>query len=244
MHQRTAPIQCRWIAPAILGLVLAMLYGITDVRGQAPAGLKAEPTAGELDSNVVARISGFDVPYDWFLHEFRSSFFRYADAGDIRTAAFKPFLERMTLYALARQAGVPDDPAVRQQVREKIDGMRAFMEFQLAMAEAGLITEAFLESRGITPAGISVTDEDLQAFFDAHIRGQPGAPKSLKDVPDELKRRIRQNLAAEQYGRRVSEKIAEWKTDLEIVVNQPLVDSVPLPEMENAPPEFQRQVAP
>jgi hypothetical protein len=219
----------RW-AVLILGLA-------TGAPGTEPAGVPVVALP-ELGTATVARVGGFDVPYDWFLHEFRSSFFRHAAATNLREGAFAPFLERMTLYALARAAGVPDDPAVHRRIQEKIGGMRAFMEYQLALAEVGLVSDAYLESQGITPAGVAVTDEDLDTFFRANIQGQPGAPATRADLPENLQARLRDTVAAEKYGRLVSEKIAAWKTNLAVMVNHPLVDSVPLPEMENAPPEF------
>jgi len=198
----------------------------------------------DLGSNVVARIAGFDVPYDWFLHEFRSTFFRCRDHTNVRAAVFAPFLERMTLYELARQAGIPDRPEVRRRIEEKIGGLRAFLEYQVAMAEVELVTDAYVESRGIAPADTVVADEEIQAFFDAHVRGQPGAPENVDDLPAEVAARLRRAVAMEKYGRLLSAKIAAWRTNLSMAVNQPLVDAVPLPEMEGAPPEFRNLVAP
>lgn len=196
----------------------------------------AEEPAPALASNVVARVGDFDVPYEWFLHEFRSSFFRHAGEPDVREAVFQPFIERMTLYALARREGLQDQPALRARIRERVDGMRAYMEYQLAMVEVGMVVQEYLETRGVTAESIRVGDEDLQAFFDRHVKGRPGAPDTLEDVPAEIRDRMRQDIAMTRYAESVSAALAEWKTNMPVAVNTDLVRSVPLPEMNGAPP--------
>ena len=59
-----------------------------------------------LPSGVIARVGDFEVPYEWFLNEFRSTFFRHAQSSNVRQEVFDPFLEKMTLYELARTSGL------------------------------------------------------------------------------------------------------------------------------------------
>ncbi|MBP7829814.1 MAG: hypothetical protein KA248_07845 [Kiritimatiellae bacterium] len=220
---RTAPI-----------LLLLLAGTVFAEESPSPAVPASEPPA--LASDVVARVGDFDVPYEWFLHEFRSSFFRHTGEPDVREAVFQPFLERMTLYALARQEGLQDQPALRARIRERVDGMRAYMEYQLAMVEVGMVMQEYLEARGVTADSIRVGDEDLQAFFDRHVKGRPGAPDTLEDVPAEIRDRMRQDIAMTRYAESVSAALAEWKTNMPVAVNTDLVRSVPLPEMNGAPP--------
>lgn len=217
-----------------------VLAGLLIFSAPALAGDEgaAENSVPVLGSNVVARIGDFDVPYDWFLHEFRSTFFRHTDATNVREAVFGPFLERMTLYTLARQDGAAGRDDLRARIDERIGGMRAFMEYQLAMTEVSMVVEAYLASKGLTPATVTVSDEEMQGFFDARIKGQPGAPARLEDVPAEIQEQIRQNLSLESFSRLVSRSLDEWKTNLPVRVHRELLEAVPLPAMEGAPPEW------
>ncbi|HOW97642.1 MAG TPA: hypothetical protein P5567_14375 [Kiritimatiellia bacterium] len=224
------------IARYPLVLLLALAGDVFPEDTPMPTGPSAEESAPALASNVVARVGDFDVPYDWFLHEFRSSFFRHTGEPDVREAVFQPFLERMTLYALARHEGLPENPALRARIRERVDGMRAHMDYQLAMVEVGMVVQAYLESRGLTGDSIQVGDEDLQAFFDRHVKGKPGAPKTLGEVPAEIREQMRQNIAMTKYAETVSAALAGWKTNVPVTVNSSLIQSVPLPEMDGAQP--------
>lgn len=219
-------------------LILLLGFAGSVFADEAPpaATPPAEEPAPALASNVVARVGDFDVPYEWFLHEFRSSFFRHTGEPDIRDAVFQPFLERMILYALARREGLQDNPRLRAQISQRVSDMRAYMEYQLAMIEVGMVVQAYLEARGVTADTIRVGGDELQAFFDRHVRGQPGAPKTLEEVPEEIREQMRQNIAMTKYAESVSAALSEWKTNVPVAVNTDLVRSVPLPDMEGAPP--------
>lgn len=215
----------------LLLLLAAALGLLFPVRAEEPA-----PTPG-LPDGVIARVGDLDIPYNWFLHEFRSSFFRHAQTGDVRRAVFEPFLERMSLYAVARDAGVDRDPDLQAAVRRRQDGMRAYLEYQLAMAEVGMVIEAYLNQQGLVPDAISVTDEDLAAFLKEEAERFPGAaPESLDDLPEGLRDMLTQRYRAMKQGERIRELLAEKTRDLAVEVRDDLVESVPMPEIKGTPP--------
>lgn len=194
-----------------------------------------------LPSGVIARVGDFEVPYDWFLNEFRSTFFRYAQSANVRQEVFDPFLEKMTLYQLARSSGVGEDAAFQQELNLKMDGMKAFMDYQLAMARMGLYIQAYLKAEGIDPGKVTVTDEELQAFLAEEGNAFPGAlPDSLGELQPHVKDMLSQRLVSLKVAEAVKNLVREKREDLKIEVQQSLIDSVPLPEMKGTPPPGMR----
>jgi len=190
-----------------------------------------------LPSGVIARVGDFEVPYEWFLNEFRSTFFRHAQSSNVRQEVFDPFLEKMTLYELARTSGIGEDAAFQEELQQKMEGMKAFMDYQLAMARIGLYVQAYIKAEGIDPAKITVTDEELQAFLAEEGNAFPGAlPDSLGELQPHVKEMLSQRLVSLKVAEAVKNLIREKREDLTVEVRQSLIDSVPLPEMKGTPP--------
>ncbi len=222
---------------------LATLLGFMH-DGRADTG--SEPSADPVvpADAVIAVIDGIDIPYDWFKHEFRSGFFRHAGEEDVRQAVFDDFMERMTLYALAKKKGVDQEPELADAIRSRVDGMRAFMEYQLAMTEVGMVVEAFLETLERKPEDFEATEEDVAALFRDQVSAMPGAPSSLDQVPEPIRKQLEARAAMEKYKAYVGETIRAWSEDLDVTVEDSLIQSVPMPDMKgHVPPMLRRPSA-
>lgn len=194
------------------------------------------------DTNVVAVINGRAVSADLFQHEFRSTFFQHLSfTGDVRQAVFDPFLKRMLVVEKARELGLADRPEIRTNIARRLADMKAFMDYQLAMAEAGMLTEALVKELGIEVAPDEVSNADLQAFYEREIRPRPGAPSTLAGVPPALLEGMRQQAAQRMVEAKLSELIQAWSTNMTIEIHTNVVMSVPLPDMEGDVPERFRQ---
>lgn len=189
-----------------------------------------------LPSNVVARINGTDIPTEWFLHEFRSSFFKHMQEDNVRTATLEPFLKRMILTERARQVGIADQPEVQQEIKRRIDGMRAYMEYQLDMAEIGIINQALIEHLGLARSPDEVTPEELKLFFDENIKGQDGAPDSISNLPPQALDSIKKQIIMAATEQQLEALIEEWKSEMTLQINDRAVQSIPFPEMKGNPP--------
>lgn len=206
---------------------------VLSALAEGPA-TETEPTP--LPSNVVARINGTDIPTEWFMHEFRSSFFKHMDEDNVRTATLEPFLKRFILTEGARELGILDQPEVQQEIKRRIEGMRAYMEYQLAMAEIGIINQALVESLDLSKIPGDITDEEVEQFFGEKIDGQPGAPESIKALPPKAIDSIKQQIARTATEHELNQLILEWKKDMTIEINEEAVQSIPMPEMKGKPP--------
>ena len=200
------------------------------------ASSATDKPAVPLGTNLVARVEGLDVPYAWFLNEFRSTFFRHGQDPDVRQKVFDEFADKLALYVTARNNGVPDDPAVKTLIREKVESARSFMQYQLTMMEMSIVIESYLRQQKLTPEDYPVSDEELKAYFEEKIATMPNAPKSLDDVQPQIKEQIRLSFQREQALMKAQALATELRKKMKIEVNQELVDNVPFPQMTgNAP---------
>lgn len=198
-------------------------------------GCAREP---ETDERAVMTIDGEPVPYRWFQHEFRSTFFRHGIGDEARGRAFAEFSDRMVLYAAARKAGIDRDPALLAKMESQQASMREFMAYQLDMARVSAVVQAYLDSRGIGLDAFGVTDDELLDHLKAEGAKHGQVVASLADVPAELLPQIRQGLQAARQALALQHLVAELRSTLVVQVSTGLVASVPFPEMRNAPPGF------
>lgn len=187
---------------------------------------------------AVAVINGEAVPREWFLHEFRSTFFRHQPTDDIRSVVFDAFLNRLLLAEKAREMKLDQDPALAAAIEDRISNMRAFMEYQLAMTKITMLNDALVKSLELKFSAEDVTDDELKTYFDEQISPRPGAPPSFDLVPPHVLPSLRQQVAQQKLEKALAAMIEEWKTNWTIEIDQAAVDSVPFPEMEHAPPGF------
>jgi hypothetical protein len=196
----------------------------------------AEPVS--FPSGVVARVNQVEVPYDWFLHEFRSTFFQHAGSSDAREAVMKEVVDRMLLYDAALQSGVTNDPAFQARMERQLKDVEAFMRYQLDMARLSMIVEGYLERN--PPAKLhELTDREVADFYRREVAGQPGAPRTFEEVPAALQEQIREQADAERRQAILKELVKKLRKGSHIDINEPLMNATPLPEMKgDIPPEF------
>jgi len=223
---------------AVLGLAQEPAGSSDPSPGGAtvPDAGEAAATTSALGPDVVATIDGETVPYEWFLHEFRSSFFRYGQADDARREAFRAFLDRMILFEVARQAGVAEEEDLRDAIRRRVEGMRAFMDYQIAMTERQMVIERFLEEKSLSPEAFGVSDEELKAYFEQQFAGKPGTTTTFEDLPPFVAGQLRERVQAEKQQKAVDDLVAEFRREMSIAVNEQLVENVPLPKIVGEPP--------
>jgi hypothetical protein len=215
--------------PACLALTLVIAGCIFANRGET-AEPETNPSPSARPTDVIATIGEFDIPYLWFLHEFRSNFYRHPDQNQARQVIFDTFMERMKLLALARAEGIHQREEVRTAIDERIANMRSYMDYQLAMTEAGLLIEAYLKHLGLNQEDVEVDDNDIAAFYYSQRAAMPGAPPSIEDVPPEIRARIAEQAALAKFKTAVDQATAAQASNLVLHINQSLVDHVPLPE--------------
>lgn len=203
------------------------------------------PIEESLPTGVVARINGIDIPADWFTHEFRSTFFRHQQANDVRQLVFSSFLNRMLLAAKAREMKLDQDPEIQREIDRRISGMRAYLEYQLAMTEIGILNSALIQKLGLDTEPSSVTDEEVAAFFEQNIKGKPGAPASVTQIPAGNLDGIRSQVAQSRVEKALVEMIGEWAAGMSILVNSSVVENVKVPEMKGpVPTGIERPIGP
>lgn len=185
----------------------------------------------KLTPSVAALIDGYPVPYAWFLQEFRSTFYQYGDEATARREAFDRFLDRMLLYRAAQAEGVHDEPEIRSEIETQIGQMRAFMEYQLAMAEARIVVEAYLARRHLGPEQFHADDEALAAHIRRVAAVHPEADQPLDSLPPEVQTQIRKWVEAEMRREAIESVIAELRHKMEIESNFEAVDATPYPEI-------------
>lgn len=196
-----------------------------------PAGPE-ESVSAALDEDTVALIGGEKIPYPWFLHEFRSSFFRHAHAPDVRQAVFDGFLKRALVYEAARQAGVDQNPELVERIRERLEGTRAFMEYQLAMTERAMVSEQFLADEHLSLEDFPVTEEALLAFLKEEVAKQPGAPRidSLDELPPGVREQWTTRLQQALQAQALDQRMEEWMETFGVTIHTDLVQRVPFPK--------------
>lgn len=193
-----------------------------------------------LDDATVAIIGGQEIPYDWFLHEFRSTFYRHVHEEDIRTAVFDQFLTAALAYEAARTAKIDQNPELQERIESRIESMRAYMEYQLAMTERGMVIEVYLSKLGLSTDSFSITDEELLVYIQQELSSRPNAPvvDSLDDVPPQIRQQFRSRWQQEQQRKELQQRKAGWQEEFGVQINNSLIESVPLPRMpegQNAP---------
>jgi len=218
-------------------LPFLILPAWSSTNAEAPQSEQAAEDIETLPENVVARINGTDIPYEWFLHEFRSTFFRHQTSEDVRQAVFQPFMTRMLLAAKAREMSIDQRPEIQEEINRRITGMRAYMEYQLAMTEIGILNSALIQELGINTSADSVTDEEVAAFFDANIKNKPGAPDSVEQIPAANLQNIMKQIAQIRVEQEVMTMMTGWTNDMTIIVNDDAVENVPMPEMKGPAPQ-------
>jgi len=196
----------------------------------------AAETASELPTQVVVRINGDDIPGEWFLHEFRSTFFRYPQADNVRQAVFEPFLKRMLILAKARELGIDRNPELVAEIDKRISAMRAFMEYQIEMTRIDMLNNALLKDLNLLVSPEEITDEDLEAFFESNIKNRPGAPPSFSMVPAHILDQLRQQAAQSKLEEILTGLVVTWRENMDVTINSNLVESVPMPEMKGPVP--------
>lgn len=214
-------------------VLLATALVAFSVRAEEPAAAAAEagPAAAALGTGTVARVDGLDIPYDWFRHEFRSTFIRHGGRPGVRDRVFDDFLGRMILYADACRSGITNDPGVMARVDSQLRQMESFMQYQLAMARIGMIIEAHIEQDQLVPPAGPGTEDEARKFFADEIAGQPGAPESFDDLPERVQGQIRDRVGQVKLEAELRALVERVRTNLSVEVNQTLVDQVPMPAM-------------
>jgi len=99
-----------------------------------------------------------------------------------------------------------------------------------------MINNALLEDQNISVSPEDVSAEDLELFFNQHIKGRPGAPAALSMVPAHVMETLRAQAAQAKLEKQLSDLVEIWRTDMDIRINQNVIDSVPFPEMKGTPP--------
>lgn len=208
--------------------IVAILFLIT-----LPPVTQATDTVDALDDTTVAIIGGQEIPYDWFLHEFRSTFYRHVHEEDIRKAVFDQFLTTALVFEAARAAKIDQDPELQEQIQSRIESMRAYMEYQLAMTERGMIIEAYLSDQGLAADSFSITDEELLLYIQQELSTRPNSPEvdSLDDVPPQIQQQFRSRWQQEQQQHKLQQRQSNWLKEFDIEINEALIQSVPLPRM-------------
>ncbi len=202
--------------------------------GSDETGLDVSRTNSPGD--YVMEIDGWLIPSEWFLHEFRSTFFQHASSTNIRDAVFGPFRNRMILHAKARAEGVDRDPTLRTAIDEKVKSMRSYMEYQIQMAEIDMVNEELVRRLELKTSPDAITEDQLETFYNAHIRSRPGAPGSLHDVPAHVLESLKVQAAQHIMDERLNELVHAWQTNMVISINEDAVQSVPMPVMKGTPP--------
>ncbi len=229
----------------LLATVLGLCAGVALADGQsnAPArplapvehlALPAPADAGLTPTNTVAWIDGEAVPYDWFLHEFRSTFFHYGQGPAVRSQVYNSFLDRMVLYANAKHDGLADDPVLKAQIQQRLQQMRAFMEYQLAMTEVSMTIDADLQKQRLGLDQFQVSDAELKAYAEQEAAAKHSAAK-FEDAPANVKEQMRKHLQQQKQNEAVQALIHTLRKQFKIETNQPLVDNVPFPAVAGSP---------
>ncbi len=202
------------------------------------APVAADPAPAAFPSGVVARVNQVEVPYDWFLHEFRSTFFHYAGAPDARREVMDEVVDRMLLYDAALQSGVTNEPAFQAKMERQLKDVEAFLRYQADMARLSLIIQAYLERH--PPAELAeLTDEEVKSFYKREIASQPGAPRTFDEVPAAMQDQIREQADTERRQLILKDLVKKLKKGAHIEINEPMMKATPKPDMKgDVPPEF------
>ena len=221
-----------------LFFLLLMGLGLGSLPAAEPGveSTNVVPPAPVFGTGVVARVNRVEVPYSWFLHEFRSTFFQYADADEARRSVMDELVDRALLYDRALQSGVTNDPVVQAKLDRQFQDIEAFMRYQMEMARMGLIIEAHLEQH--PPAALEALSEaEVEAFYAGEMAGQPGAPEHFRDVPKALQGQIRRQADQVRRQEILDELVGRLRTNAQIQVNTPLLKATPLPDMKGDVPD-------
>ncbi|MBU0677757.1 MAG: SurA N-terminal domain-containing protein [Verrucomicrobia bacterium] len=202
-----------------------------DVVKAVPAGIPSSIA----DTSTVAVVNGAPIPYEWFLHEFRSTFFRYNDAPDSRNQVLDSLIERSLLHAAAVKEGILDDLETVKDINERVSSMRAFMEYRLEMARLSMVIDKFLETKHLSPDDFEATEDDLADFFMKEVKGKPGAPESVEEIPEHIKSQLMMRIKQSKQMDAVQALVAGLRKEADVQVNQSAVDSVPMPDMKGLP---------
>ncbi len=191
-----------------------------------------------LDNETIAVIGGQAIPYDWFVHDFRANFFRHVSEPDVREIVFDGFLNRALVYEAARQAGVDQDPDLREKIEEQLARARSLMEFRLAMMERGMVAEHFLIQQGLSLSDFEVSDENLLDYVRTELADQPGfhGIESLDEIPNGAQTQLRERIRQARQGAALDALRDSWTESFGVQVNTSLVESVPLPDMPSGMP--------
>ena len=225
--------------PFFLLFIIALAIGSSpwvskaaEVASAETTGSNAPPSKDEvIPDDVIARVNGHPIPYEWFLHTFRSSFFQFGEDPAVRQQVYRQFMGQMLLHRAAVEAGVADDPAVRAQIDKQIAQSRAFMEYQLAMMEVGIICEAYLAKQGQAPADMYVSDEETQAFLAKAAQSNPQIGRSFSELPAGRQKEVRQMVRMEKYNRHVQAVIQRLWAEMKVESNDAAINAVPFPEI-------------
>lgn len=213
-------------------LHVALVMGVPHAGfGTPDAGGNSTETSAPLGTNEVARIGNEVIPYNWFLHEFRSTFYKYGETPDARRKVFDPFLDKMVLYTVAKKA-TGNDVAAAQKIEERIQNMREFMEYQLVMTRVQMTIENYLQEQALDENHFSVSEGELKAFISAELVQHPEAlQQSFADVPASVKKQLEIRLRREKQNRAVQDLTHKLMSELPIDINEPLIESVPFPQI-------------
>jgi hypothetical protein len=197
---------------------------------------EAELTTPALSEDTILQINDWSVPSEWFRHEFRSTFFRHVGATDVRDSVFTPFRKRMLLHARATAEGLDRDPELQAKIEQRVTAMRAFMDYQVAMVRIDMVNEALMKKLDINITPKDISNEQIQQYFEDHIRTRPGAPSTLADVPPHIMDSIKSQTAMALMEQKLDELIQTWEGEMKITVNRDAIESAPMPEMKGTPP--------
>jgi len=204
-------------------------------RSESTSNL-SEQISEPLPTNIVMRIYGQDVSGDLFKHEFRSMFFRYQGATNIRHVVFEPFYNRMLLAARARELNLDKKAEVQEKINFRVNTMKAFMDYQLRMAEIEIINDALITELNLGADPSAVTDAEMEDYFKNNIATQPGAPPTLAEVPPDMIPMLKSRIAQYKLEQELEKYIHQWEQEMTIQINSNFIDSVPFPKMKGDVP--------
>lgn len=219
----------------VLWAGLAVMVCTPVWAGETATNPVMSDAAVDFPSGIVARVNHLEVPYEWFRHEFRSTFYHHAGADNVRQRVMDGLLDRVLLYQTALSSGITNDPGVQAGIDERLRNLEAFMRYQLDMARLGFTVEAYLEKH--PPAGdLDLSDQEVRAFYQREVAGQPGAPARFEDVPAEIQDQIREQAVNQRRQQVLETLVAGLKSNATMEVNAPLMRATPLPKMEGEVP--------
>lgn len=183
-------------------------------------------------TNTIVRIGDENIPNEWFVHEFRSTFFKYNATNNVRQVIFDRFLDKMLLYVKAKEEGMSDDAKLQEAIADRVDKMRSFMEYQLAMTKVNMIVSEYLKRSGLSLDSYPVSEEDLQRFIDVELSHRPEMPPQTPDqLPPEALSAITMRIRQNKQNEDVAALLEAYKSKVDVEISHKLIEEVVMPKI-------------